>query len=157
MRALGYDPKTRGRRLDDGIGVLRDCWSGETRGALVLPKPTQPAIPILVGGKSGRALTRAASLGDGWIPDAAIDRLDCDALAASKDELTRRREAAGRADSPFEHVLVVDGCPDRVDGLAAIARRSRATGFDELVIEVPFEDPPRARAIIASARASIDD
>ncbi|HXM70444.1 MAG TPA: LLM class flavin-dependent oxidoreductase, partial [Thermoanaerobaculia bacterium] len=73
----GVDPRTRGRRLDESIRVLRLLASGEPidfdgdffklRQALVLPIPS-PAIPIVVGGRSEAALRRAALLGDGWLP-----------------------------------------------------------------------------------------
>ncbi len=73
----GVDPRTRGRRLDESIRVLRLLASGEPidfdgdffklRQALVLPIPS-PAIPIVVGGRSEAALRRAAMLGDGWLP-----------------------------------------------------------------------------------------
>jgi alkanesulfonate monooxygenase SsuD/methylene tetrahydromethanopterin reductase-like flavin-dependent oxidoreductase (luciferase family) len=73
----GVDPTTRGRRLDESIRMLRLLASGEPidfdgdffklRQALVLPIPS-PAIPIVVGGRSEAALTRAALLGDGWLP-----------------------------------------------------------------------------------------
>jgi alkanesulfonate monooxygenase SsuD/methylene tetrahydromethanopterin reductase-like flavin-dependent oxidoreductase (luciferase family) len=73
----GVDPRTRGRRLDESIRVLRLLASGEPidfdgdffklRQALVLPIPSPP-IPIVVGGRSEAALRRAALLGDGWLP-----------------------------------------------------------------------------------------
>jgi hypothetical protein len=114
-------------------------------------------IPILVGGTSGRAPRRAANLGDGWIPDATVDRVDFEALARRKDELAELRQAAGRADAPFQHVLVVDGAPDRPDGLTRAARGAGELGFDEVVIEVPFEEPSRARAIVTEVRSAIGD
>jgi alkanesulfonate monooxygenase SsuD/methylene tetrahydromethanopterin reductase-like flavin-dependent oxidoreductase (luciferase family) len=73
----GVDPTTRGRRLDESIRVLRLLASGEPidfdgdffklQQALVLPIPSPP-MPIVVGGRSGAALRRAAMLGDGWLP-----------------------------------------------------------------------------------------
>jgi alkanesulfonate monooxygenase SsuD/methylene tetrahydromethanopterin reductase-like flavin-dependent oxidoreductase (luciferase family) len=73
----GVDPKTRGRRLDEAIQMLRllatgepvnrDCGFFQVEGALVLPVPSPP-IPIVVGGSSEAALKRVALLGDGWLP-----------------------------------------------------------------------------------------
>src|SRR5438132_11420444 len=73
----GVDPKTRGRRLDEAIQVLRLLATGEPvthsggffhlQEALVLPVPSPP-VPIVVGGSSEAALTRVALFGDGWLP-----------------------------------------------------------------------------------------
>jgi alkanesulfonate monooxygenase SsuD/methylene tetrahydromethanopterin reductase-like flavin-dependent oxidoreductase (luciferase family) len=73
----GVDPKTRGRRLDEAIQVLRLLATGEPvdfeggffhlQQALVLPVPSPP-VPIVVGGSSEAALQRVALSGDGWLP-----------------------------------------------------------------------------------------
>lgn len=75
--AAGYDPSTRGRRLDESIGVCRRLWSEPTIAhdgefwqwdeVAFEPKPVQERLPVLVGGESPAALRRAARLGDGWI------------------------------------------------------------------------------------------
>jgi probable F420-dependent oxidoreductase len=76
--AVGLDPKSRGRRLDEAIEVCKRLWTEdvvEHRGefydfapVMFEPKPVQkPHPPLLVGGESERALARAARLGDGWI------------------------------------------------------------------------------------------
>jgi probable F420-dependent oxidoreductase len=76
--AVGLDPKTRGRRLDEAIGVCKRLWTEDViehhgeffdfAPVMFEPKPVQkPHPPVLVGGESERALTRAARLGDGWI------------------------------------------------------------------------------------------
>ena len=95
----GVDPTTRGRRLDESIRVLRLLASGEPvdfdgdffklRQALVLPIPS-PAIPIVVGGRSEAALTRAALLGDGWLPMFVSPR-------RFRDSVDRIDELAGSA------------------------------------------------------------
>jgi alkanesulfonate monooxygenase SsuD/methylene tetrahydromethanopterin reductase-like flavin-dependent oxidoreductase (luciferase family) len=75
VRACGVDPKTRGRRMNDCLRVLRHLLTGEPtdfdgefftlRQVRVLPTPIEP-IPIVVGGRSDAALRRAGELGDGW-------------------------------------------------------------------------------------------
>jgi probable F420-dependent oxidoreductase len=76
--AVGLDPKTRGRRLDEAITVCKRLWTDEViehdgefydfAPVMFEPKPVQkPHPPVLVGGESDRALARAARLGDGWI------------------------------------------------------------------------------------------
>ena len=76
LEICGIDPRTRGRRMDESLGVLRGLLAGtpvthhgeffDLDEALILPAP-QPSIPIIVGGRSDVALRRAGRLGDGWI------------------------------------------------------------------------------------------
>lgn len=125
-------------------------------GLIFLPTPTHSTIPVLVGGMSARALRRAAELGDGWIPDAPIELIDFEVLTRLKDDLTARRAEAGRDALTFEHVLVVDTPPDRVGDLPGIARRAGSLGFDELIIDAPFDDPPAVEATLAAVRAELE-
>jgi probable F420-dependent oxidoreductase len=114
---LGVDFKTRGRRFDECIEVLRKLWTGEMvehhgeffdfPRVLMRPAPGK-ALPILIGGISPVALRRAARLGDGWLgsgqtPDEAIE------IAAT---LGRLRAEAGRDKDPFEIVAPLVTPPD---------------------------------------------
>jgi probable F420-dependent oxidoreductase len=75
--AVGLDFATRGRRLDEAIGVCRRLWAEpevEHHGEFFdfdrvafEPKPVQRPVPVLIGGESGAALRRAERLGDGWL------------------------------------------------------------------------------------------
>ena len=74
--ALGVPFRERGRRMDEGIAMMRAVWSEDpvsfpTRhipavieDMRMLPQPVKP-IPIWIGGSSEAALTRALRL-DGW-------------------------------------------------------------------------------------------
>jgi probable F420-dependent oxidoreductase len=75
--AAGLDPRTRGRRLDEAIGICKRLWTERTvehKGefydfapVMFEPKPVQrPHPPLLVGGESDAALRRAARHADGW-------------------------------------------------------------------------------------------
>ncbi|NIP16370.1 MAG: LLM class flavin-dependent oxidoreductase [Pseudomonadales bacterium] len=76
IEVCGVDPATRGRRMNESLGVLRGLMRGEEvtfhgeffdlDQALIRPA-IQPPIPIIVGGRSDAALVRAGQLGDGWI------------------------------------------------------------------------------------------
>lgn len=121
FRALGVEFEGRNDALDDGVRVLRAAWTGEsfagegpgwsTKGTTILPRPTQrPAPPIWCGGNSRRAIDRAVTLADGWMPfptppglsgaarTAEIATLDD--LAARLDLLDERCEAHGRPQRP---------------------------------------------------------
>jgi probable F420-dependent oxidoreductase len=76
-RALGQDFRTRGRRLEEQVEVLRKLWtqpyvtfSGrwhELEGVGLSRVPTTP-IPIWIGGADERVLRRAARVADGFMP-----------------------------------------------------------------------------------------
>ena len=76
--ALGQDFTTRGRRLEEQVGLLRRYWTersvtadGEfdrVTGAGIAPLPVQRPIPVWFGGTSPRAYERMGRLADGWFP-----------------------------------------------------------------------------------------
>jgi alkanesulfonate monooxygenase SsuD/methylene tetrahydromethanopterin reductase-like flavin-dependent oxidoreductase (luciferase family) len=75
--ACGVDPKTRARRTDEAMQILRSLWTQEEttfegkyfqlRNVRMRPKPYRPAgVTMQVGGRSDAALRRAARYADGW-------------------------------------------------------------------------------------------
>jgi alkanesulfonate monooxygenase SsuD/methylene tetrahydromethanopterin reductase-like flavin-dependent oxidoreductase (luciferase family) len=76
IEICGVDPATRGRRTNETLVALRGLLSGSPTThhgeffafdeALILPAP-DPAVPIVIGGRSDAAIRRAALLGDGWL------------------------------------------------------------------------------------------
>lgn len=73
---VGVDPATRGRRLDEALGLVRRLATGEAvdhegeffrlEDARILP-PLNPPVPIVIGGAGDVAVRRTATYGDGWI------------------------------------------------------------------------------------------
>jgi probable F420-dependent oxidoreductase len=73
---LNLDPKTRGRKTDEGLEVIRRLWSQDKvdfegvhyhlSGASISPKPVQPDLPMWIGGSSEAAIRRTARIGTGW-------------------------------------------------------------------------------------------
>jgi probable F420-dependent oxidoreductase len=99
--AAGLDFTTRGRRVDEAIGVCRRLWSEEVvehhgeffdfDPVMFEPKPVQQPLPLHIGGDGPAALRRAATLGQGWIPmNHALDQIP---EAAAR--LARQRAEAG--------------------------------------------------------------
>jgi probable F420-dependent oxidoreductase len=100
---LGVPFDRRGALLDEAIDALRAAFAdeyptidGPTWRAAAYgqrPRPVQPGgPPIWVGGSSPAAVRRAATRGDGWLPQGPIDR----------ETVTRIRElraAAGRPEA----------------------------------------------------------
>ena len=76
--ALGQDFSTRGRRLEEQVGLLRELWTtrsvtfhgafDQVTGAGLAPLPVQRPIPVWIGGRSTRAYERMGRLADGWMP-----------------------------------------------------------------------------------------
>ncbi|MBV9863036.1 MAG: LLM class flavin-dependent oxidoreductase [Alphaproteobacteria bacterium] len=75
-QALDVDTRTRGRKTDEGLEVIRRLWSQESvdftgvhyrlSGAAIAPKPVQPDLPMWIGGSSEAAIRRTARFGTGW-------------------------------------------------------------------------------------------
>jgi len=75
--ALAIDTRTRGRRTDEGLEIVRRLWREESvdfdgvhyrlKGASISPKPVQADLPMWIGGGSEAAIRRTARLGTGWL------------------------------------------------------------------------------------------
>jgi probable F420-dependent oxidoreductase len=166
IEALGYRFETRGRRTDEMIEVLRRCWTGRPQpfegkeiavpgGLIFEPRPSQPnGPPILVGGMSRAALRRAALRGDGWL---AFQReeLDSRQLADLLETLEGLREEAGRLDESFSHVMHLSSSPGMAPRLQEFAVRVRELGFDELIINPPWEDLAEAEKLIGQVKTAV--
>jgi len=149
--ALGQPYAARGARTDEAIAILRQARGGEVEhhGAhydiarvSLLPAP-DPPVPIYVGGESEAALARAARLGDGYLSTLRT-RATLQKRLARIQEL---REAAGRADAPFEFIGVpADAAtPDEFAALADAGIGSAAV----IAWKAGYEktDPPLAQKL----------
>lgn len=75
MQLLGHDPKTRGKRFDEALQVIRGLWENDLfsyegeyynfRDVAVCPRPAI-APQIMIGGNSPKSYERARHF-DGWI------------------------------------------------------------------------------------------
>jgi probable F420-dependent oxidoreductase len=166
MEALGYSFATRGARTDDMLRVLRTCWNGTPDAhdgqsvsirdrVMLFPTPAQPGgIPLLVGGMADVSLKRAATLGDGWVAIAAVERLDVEALRERIERVRALRAEHG--DAPFELVLKLEAEPEWASELPGALAQAAALGFDEIVIDVPWSDGvDRAVETFEACRAAI--
>jgi alkanesulfonate monooxygenase SsuD/methylene tetrahydromethanopterin reductase-like flavin-dependent oxidoreductase (luciferase family) len=112
VEICGVDPRTRGRRMDECLHILRSLGDGtpvtfegeffSLQDALILPAPSPP-IPLIVGGRSDAAVSRAAVLGDGWLGIWVSPRR----YGAVVDTINVEATKAGRDPSRFEHALNV--------------------------------------------------
>jgi alkanesulfonate monooxygenase SsuD/methylene tetrahydromethanopterin reductase-like flavin-dependent oxidoreductase (luciferase family) len=140
IEVCGVDPKTRGRRMDECLRILRGLAGGtpvtfqgeffSLQDALIMPAPS-PRIPLIVGGRSKAAVTRAARLGDGWLGIWVSQHR----FAAVREQITREAAAASRDPSRFEHALNV-WCGF---GATREAAREPLAAQMQLFYQMPFE------------------
>jgi probable F420-dependent oxidoreductase len=154
--ALGVPFRERGRRMDEGIAMMRAVWKEDpvtfpTRhipavieDMRMLPQPVKP-IPIWIGGSSEAALARAVHLANGWHGS----RLSLEAAAPvvrrlreqrpesdfvisvrygwdGKDDNALAARLAGYGEAGIEHVLVEPTERALHDWLRAVERVARA-------------------------------
>src|SRR5262252_27609 len=106
--AAGVPFRERGRRTDEAIRIMRQCWeepevtyAGEfwrLDRITVLPRPIQQPMPAWIGGNSEAAMRRAGRLGDGWIPSF----IPPDRFATGVGQTQRFAAEAGR-EVPVDH------------------------------------------------------
>jgi alkanesulfonate monooxygenase SsuD/methylene tetrahydromethanopterin reductase-like flavin-dependent oxidoreductase (luciferase family) len=90
------------RALGDGTPITFDGEFFSLENALITPAPS-PAVPLVVGGRSEAAVSRAARLGDGWLGIWVSARRYADV----REQINRQAADAGRDTIRFEHALNV--------------------------------------------------
>jgi len=136
FRAVGQDFASRGRRLEEGIEVLRASWAekpvafhGETLDfdeVLVAPKPAQDRVPIYLGGHTERAVRRAARIADGFFPLAVRGEKLASLIGVLRAAASREgRQVEVTAEAPRD---------------AAEARVVRDLAVDRVLAYVPARD-----------------
>ena len=137
IEVCGVDPRTRGRRTNECLTVLRGLLRGEPfsfegeffdlEEAWIQPPP-DPPVPIIVGGRSDAAILRAARHGDGWLGVWCSPRRYAEVLARIDTE------AADRAVGWRHGLQVWVGLDDdRAGARERLARRMEA------MYRIPFE------------------
>ena len=133
FRVCGQEWKTRGKRMDEMIAIIRGLTTGrffefhgkhyDIPSIKICPAPTEP-VPILIGGHAEPALRRAARLGDGWMHAGGQEPLE--SLLA---KLAALRREYGREGEPFEiHVISLDAY--HLDGV----RRLEDLGVTDVIV-----------------------
>jgi alkanesulfonate monooxygenase SsuD/methylene tetrahydromethanopterin reductase-like flavin-dependent oxidoreductase (luciferase family) len=140
VEVCGVDPKSRGRRMDDCMRIVRQLLRGDPvdhddeflrlERAQIAPAPTQP-IPMVVGGRSDAAVSRAGRLGDGWIGVWVSVRRYTQAVTQMQDAAA----ASGRTEPRWQNGLNV-WCGVGRD--ATEARRHLAPAM-EAFYRLPYE------------------
>lgn len=158
---VGMPFKTRGKRADATIEVLRRLWSDDVievhdehfdfGPVKFQPKPVQrPSIPIHIGGTSRAACRRAGRLGDGWIE---LGSKDIDEFTAKLAVVMDARREAGR-EGPFEVTM-----PTPLGNTLDDYRRLEEAGVTRLVVmpRGPKGERPNPKAWIDWSKRFADE
>ncbi len=141
---LGKEFKTRGKRMESDISVLRACWGAEPLDfetptehvdqLSMKPKPFTPGgPPILYGGVSDIAVDRAARLCDGWI---AQTRFKPEDAAEFVSRMHPALERYGREPEDFPLQATVEASND-LDDLASRFETFLDAGVTRLGLHLP--------------------
>lgn len=164
--ALASDFETRGPRMVEWIGLLRQCWTGRPAAhdgthytlapdLLILPPPHP--IPLLIGGHSPVALKRAGRIGDGWLAQQAVPELDPVTLRREIGSVHAAAVAAGRDPAALRIALRLVASVGRTDEIASRLGDLAAIGVHEIIVDTDWEhgDPAAELAALHAAVAAL--
>jgi L-alanine-DL-glutamate epimerase-like enolase superfamily enzyme len=83
------------------------------------------------------------------------DGLDADRMGELLRSLRELRVEGGRPGEPFRNVLLLRGSPEMAPRLPALATQAKELGFDELIIDPPWDRLGEAEESIASVREAV--
>lgn len=162
--ALGEDFRTRGKRMEEQVALLRRLWTepsltfeGEfhrVTGAGLAPLPVQQPIPLWFGGQSPRAYERIGRLADGWFPQMEPGQ----ELEEAKAMVGRAAAEAGRDPSELGMEGRVRWTPDQ-QALADAVRRWEESGATHVAINtmnVGLRTPDDHLAALATAAEAVN-
>jgi probable F420-dependent oxidoreductase len=160
QRAFGVERSERGRRHDEALAMMRQCWTGEVFShhgefyamddVQVLPRPRQSKLDVWLGGIAPSELRRVGRVGDGWLPSFCSPA----DIADSRPVIEQAAADAGRSIDPQHYGALVsysDGpLPDRF--IELIERRR--PGLDPRAVIPTRDDLPALLREFIDAGAS---
>ena len=146
-RAVGVDPSTRGRRMDDFVPALRACWGDdpvEYRGdffdigpAIMQPKPLR--TPRFMSGMYSKpGLARTARDFDLWNPGS----MPIDAVIATLDGINAQRPAGKEPIGAIYRMAQqsTSGARLSIDEMTTRTEECTAAGLEGVIVETNFCD-----------------
>ena len=139
--ACGVDPRTRARRTDESLQIVRALWTNEETtftgkyfkldAVRMRPKPWRPeGVTLQVGGRSDAALRRTARYADGWTGIwCSVKR-----FTEAGEKIAEFAHEAGRGDVAFARGMQVWMGVDEDAGAA----RAKVAGSMEAFYRLPF-------------------
>ena len=139
----GFDLHDRGKRLDAALDLMHRAWRGEPVPGSTEPVTPRPvnghSVPIIIGGRSERALARIAKYGIGYTLGGGAP----EQMRGMIDRVTTIWNGAGRPGKPEFRALgyfalgMIDGSPStQNDG------HRDASANEEVSCGSPREDAP---------------
>ena len=138
--ALGMDFRTRGRRFEEQIELMRLLWTQKVvtfegkyhcvTAAGLNPLPIQRPIPVWIGASAAPAIRRAAHLGDGYFPQRPLDG----SWAATFDKIDQWLGEVGRDRSSFGIEARINTAKTSPDQWKREADEWRARGATHLTV-----------------------
>lgn len=135
--SLGQDFRTRGRRLEEQVVLLRKLWTERSvsfegrfdtiQGAGLAPRPAQRPIPLWMGASSPAAFERIGRVADGWFPM----MVPGDRLADALSHIAAGAEQAGRDPA----TIGMEGRIPANDDAARFADKWREVGATHLSVD----------------------
>jgi probable F420-dependent oxidoreductase len=147
IELFGVPYGRRGAWTDEAIAIMRACWRDDRvsfRGEFFTldevgcrPRPVNGTIPIWIGGHTDRALTRVATLGDGWHAAFPTPQALGEALARLRDACAK----VGR-DPATVTISARLGLPARrpADDVLTDLRALRDLGVSHVILETRMRD-----------------
>lgn len=173
--AVGVDPTTRGRRMDDFVPALVACWGEDPVSyegpfftiapSAIKPKPLHRPT-LLCGSHSPRGMARTARMFDGWNPAGFPLKVVLKRMAA----LNEARDAGLAPLECWHHVFTcTPGSPGPdtpVDDFVAEVVEASAAGVREMIIDASFSSeiaapddwlrvPEKFLPVLEAAQASV--
>jgi len=140
--ALGQDFATRGRRMEEQVGLLRALWTdsiisfeGEfdrVTSAGINPLP-ESAIPIWMGGQADRVMDRIGRVGDGWLVQPAL-RGEPGGIAPFVERIHAAAREAGRDPSEIGLESRVSIAGLSIDQQVELAREWESLGCSHVTL-----------------------
>lgn len=140
--ACGIDPKTRARRTNEGMQILRSLWTQEKtsfdgkyfklKDVRMRPKPyREGGVVMQVGGRSDAALERCGRYGDGWTGIWVSTKR----FVEAGEKIAQYASEAGRGDVTFPRGMQIWMGVDK-DRDAA---RKKVAASMQAFYQIPFE------------------
>jgi probable F420-dependent oxidoreductase len=144
--AVGAAFSQRGARLEESIAAMRALWADSPatfegpftsfRAVHSEPHPINGTVPIVLGGNTDAAVTRAARVADGWFPYA----IPSEEFARQADVFRAAAVDAGRAEAPAITVWPGSFDPTRERELDWV-RQYVDAGASTLAVRLPIRTP----------------
>ena len=160
-QALGQDFRTRGRRLEEQIELMRRLWAEpavsyrgayhEVDGVGINPRPPGGSIPIWIGTYAERTLERIGRIADGWVGAAGSPRR----LAQRRAIVDEAARTAGRDPSELGIHMEVNRGRFEVEQQVEFAQRCADAGVTHLSFNTMDSGLTSAREHIEAMEAFI--